>query len=401
VVNKKNIGIIFSGGPAPGANTVISSCALTFLDKGIGCIGIYKGYESLQEFNKVKPNLFKDIHYIKINKSISKIRNKRGIILRTSRANPCKHIKTVDDLKNPENSKRLHNIIDALNYLNIDALISIGGDDTLKTANMLKILGVNIIHIPKTIDNDYFGIAWTFGFWSAVNTVKSIILNLKADSKATGSFVIAELMGRKTGWITYAAGIAGESIKMISCEDIKTKYLKLDDIADELADLITLRQKRHKPYGVICVAEGLVDKLPKELKPEKKDKHGNHRLSQAQIGRIIRDKTVHRFKEKTGRDVRIIYKQIGYETRSASPISFDVVMGAMLGYGAYKLYSEKQFGHMVSVSDNFDIKAIPFNELICPKSLLTKVRYVSRGSDFYNLKEALAIREFIENNDEL
>lgn len=393
---KKGVGIIFSGGPAPGANTVISACALSFSRHHIRCVGFYYGYENLEEFNKLKPNLFEGTHYIVIPEQVSKIRNHRGIYLKTSRANPGKKIETKEDLKNPKKVKRLQNILDAFEYLDIDVLLSIGGDDTLKTANFLKIMGMKVIHIPKTIDNDYFGIPWTFGFWTSVDVAKMMILNLRADAMATDSFVIAEMMGRKSGWITYAAGIAGESIKMVSVEDLKNPdELDVEELVESIVNLIILRKKMNKPYGVVCIAEGLVEKLPEKLRPTETDRHGNLKLSSARIGEMIRKMVSDRYTKKTGGvKVKIIYKQIGYETRASHPISFDVVMGSMLGYGAYKLYSMKKFGHMVSVSDNFDIKAIPFRELIDQKTMLTRVRYVPKGSDFYDLKEALAIREF-------
>jgi 6-phosphofructokinase 1 len=392
---KKGVGIIFSGGPAPGANTVISACALSFISQNIRCVGFYYGYENLQEFNKTKLNLFKDTHYTELTEQISKIRNHRGIFLKTSRANPGKYIKNKNDLNNPEKVKPLQNIKDALEYLDINVLLSIGGDDTLKTANFLKILGVNVIHIPKTIDNDYYGIPWTFGFWTAVDVAKMMILNLRADAMATDAFVIAEMMGRKSGWVTYAAGIAGESIKMVSVEDLKNpNELDVDDLVNSIVNLFELRIKMNKPYGVVCIAEGLVEKLPKKLRPTETDRHGNLKLDSAKIGDLIKQRVMAKFKKKTGIKIKVIFKQVGYETRASSPVSFDVVMGSMLGYGAYKLYTKKKFGHMVSVSDNFDIKAIPFRELIDPKTMLTKVRYVPKGSDFYDLKEVLAIREF-------
>lgn len=392
---KKKVGIIFSGGPAPGANTVISACALSFFRHEIGCIGFYHGYENLQEFNKKRPNIFRDTHYTELTEQISQIRNQRGIYLKTSRANPGRDISKIEDLKNPEKNKPLKNIIDALEYLDIDVLLSIGGDDSLKTANFLKHLGLKVIHIPKTIDNDYFGIPWTFGFWTSVDVAKTMILNLRADAMATNAFVIAECMGRKSGWITYAAGIAGESVKMVSIEDLDDpEVLNVDLLVDKIVNLIEIRQKMNRPYGVVCLAEGLVEKLPKDIRPTETDRHGNLKLADAEIGNLIRKLVIERYKQKTSRDIKIIYKQVGYETRAASPVSFDVVMGSMLGYGAYKLYAQKKFGHMVSVSDNFDVKAIPFNELIDKKTLLTKVRFVPKGSDFYELKEALAFREF-------
>ncbi len=386
----KKVGILFSGGPAPSANAVISSVADTFIADNIPVIGIMRGYEFLQDFNKNYPKLRKDVHYGSITENITKIRNRTGIFLRTSRANPGKDIKTMDDLNDPVKNTRLRNIIDALEYLEIGALISIGGDDTLKTANFLWLMGFPVIHIPKTIDNDYYGIPWTFGYWTAVGTAQTILLNLKADAQATDSFFIVELMGRKAGWITYAAGIASECILMISAEDVKEDTVDFDDLVDKITDVIIQRENDKNPYGVIAVSEGLVDRLPDELKPHTKDKHGNILFREAKISSILAEKARERYLEKTGLDVKITPKQVGYETRSGQPAAFDVVMGSMLGYGAARFCQEDKFGVMVSVSDNFDLKAVPFSDLIDPDTMLTKLRDVPRGSDLFSLKENLS-----------
>lgn len=389
----KKIGMLFSGGPAPSANTVISSVALNFLDNGIPVIGFYRGYEFLQDFNVQYPKLKKDVHYEEIDYSITQVRNERGIYIRTSRANPGKDIKKIQDLENSEKRKKLQNILDAFEYLQIGALISIGGDDTLKTANFINLLGYPVIHIPKTIDNDYYGIPWTFGYWTAVDTAQKMILNLKADAQATDSFFIVELMGRKAGWITYAAGIAAESIMMIAAEDIDDDVLNIEVLVDKITNVILSRENNRRPYGVIAVSEGVVDKLPDEYKPKQTDKHGNVLYREAKIGEILAERVKKRYQEKTGMEVKIIAKQIGYETRSAPPISFDVVLGSMLGYGAYKFYNENMFGVMVSVTDNFDLKAVPFGQLIDAETLKTKLRDVPKGSDFYTLKERLSYRK--------
>jgi len=392
----KKVGILFSGGPAPSANAVISSVALSFLDIHVPVIGIMRGYEHLQDFNKHYPKLRKDVHYGEITPEIAKARNRSGIFLRTSRANPGKEIKTMDDLNNPEKNVRLRHILDALEYLEIGVLISIGGDDTLKTANFLWLMGFPVIHIPKTIDNDYYGIPWTFGYWTAVDYAQKSLLNLKADAQATDSFFIVELMGRKAGWITYAAGIAAEAILMISAEDIQGDILDFDKLSEDIADIIIARENERQPYGVIAISEGIVDKLPENLKPTQKDKHGNLIFSEAKISELLAERAKEFYKEKTGLDIKIKPKQIGYEIRSGSPIAFDVVMGSMLGYGAAKFYEEDNFGCMVSVTDNFDIKAVSFSELIDHETMLTKLRDVPRGSDFFNLKEKFAYMNIFE-----
>lgn len=393
---RKKIGILFSGGPAPSANTVISSISLNFFDNGIPVIGFIKGYEFIQNFDIDHPNLEKNVHYLDITYDITTVRNEKGVYLKTSRANPGKKIVTREDLDNPEKNLRLRNIINCFEYLDVEALISIGGDDTLKTANYLWKMGFPVLHIPKTIDNDYYGISWTFGYWTAVDTAQKIMLNLKADAQATESFYIVELMGRKTGWITYAAGIASDAIMMISNEDFEEDFLDVDAICERIADIIIERRRNNRPYGVIAVAEGLADKLPEGLIPKERDRHGNIMLGKANIGRLFAHNVSEIYKEKTGLDVKITAKQIGYETRAAAPISFDVVMSGMLGYGAFKFYLEKKFGVMVSVSSNFDLVAVPFDELIDPVTLKTRIRNVPKGSDFYDLKERLSFRRFRE-----
>ncbi len=387
------VGILFSGGPAPSANTVISSTALNFLDHNIPVIGFYRGYEFIQDFNISYPRLRKGSHFEEITYNITQFRNDRGIYLKTSRANPGKNIKTIKDLEDPEKNGRLRNILDACEYLEVGALVSIGGDDTLKTANYLYLMGLPIIHIPKTIDNDYFGIPWTFGYWTAVDTAQKIMLNLKADAQATDSFFLVELMGRKAGWITYAAGIAAEAIMMISNEDVPGDTMDIDAMADRIASVIIARENNRRPYGVIAIAEGLADKLPEDHRPTETDRHGNIVYGKAHLADILATKVRSIYKEKTGLEVKLTPKQIGYETRAAAPISFDVVLGSMLGYGAYKFFADNRFGIMVSVTDNFDLKAVPFDELVDEETLKTKLRDVPSGSDFFTLKERLSYQK--------
>jgi 6-phosphofructokinase len=389
----KKIGILFSGGPAPSANAVISSVALNFINAKVPIIGFFFGFEFLEHYDhKNRYCLAPNVHYQVLDADISAIRNRRGVFLKTSRANPGRQIKSPGDLQDPEKTRNLQNILQALDSLDIGCLITIGGDDTLKTANYLARLGLPAIHIPKTIDNDYFGIAWTFGYWSSVQASQEALLNLKADAESTSSYFIAELMGRKAGWLTYAAGIAGEAVQMISTEDVEEDVLDIEKLAAKIVDTILLREKNDKYYGVICVAEGLADKLPDRYRPTEKDRHGNVILGTAEVGRVVRDAAEDVYRNRTGRKKKIIYKQIGYETRNALPISFDVVLASMLGFGAYKLYRDKQFAAMVSVSDNFQIVGVPFAELIDPQTLLTRLRNVPRGSDFFELKEALSFK---------
>jgi len=382
----KRVGMVFSGGPAPAANSVISSATISFLKKGIEVIGFYDGFSHLE---KDGLELKEGEHYTFLKEAIGCLRNERGIWIRTSRANPGKEIKKKDDLNDPVKTAKLAEIKKKLAKLGVDAMITMGGDDTLKTANFLNTIGVSTIHIPKTIDNDYFGIAWTFGFWTAVDAAKAPLLTLKSDAESTNSYFICELMGRKAGFINYAAGICAEAFVIVAAEDMETTF-NPDELAGRLADVIIEREGKGYKGGLICIAEGIADKLQDEFKPKEIDKHGNVYYGTAEIYKVLANKTKEAYQKKTGKEKRINSKQIGYETRTAAPISYDVVLGSMLGYGATKLADEGKFGHMVSVEADLSLKAVPFSELIDPETMLTKIRMVDRKGDLFALKEILS-----------
>jgi 6-phosphofructokinase 1 len=393
----RKVGILFSGGPAPAANAVISAATMSFLNEGIEVIGFLEGYHHLSSFSPESP-LEEGRHYLRLKiNDVSGIRNRKPIILKTSRANPGKPIKSLADLDDPEKNAGLMTIYHALESLEIDALISIGGDDTLKTANFLYRLQdltaglrpLSVVHLPKTIDNDYYGIDWTFGFTSAVNFAAMEISNLSADAKSTGAWYVLEIMGRKAGWLTYASGIAGEATRMISVEDCDGTF-DLVTCAGQLAELIKARAEDGRDYGIVCVAEGLADRLPDEFRPKERDLHGNIVLGDAQVGRLLAEATERQYHEKTGRDVKVRHKQIGYETRCSTPIAFDILLGSQLGVGAYRALVEKDLsGYMVSVEDQLQLKYVPFDELVDPESMLTRIRFIERDSDFYQLARSL------------
>ncbi len=393
----KRVGMLFSGGPAPAANAVISAATLSFINAGIEVVGFYDGYEDLERYSPETP-LRSGEHYICLKRDhVSGIRNRKDIILRTSRANPGKNIATLEDLTDPQKNEKLRAVYGAFEAHGIDALVSLGGDDTLKTANyiyrmqelMPELRRVKVIHLPKTIDNDYFGIDWTFGFFSAAHYAASEIRNLRADARSTKVWYVLEMMGRKAGWLTYAAGIAGEATKMISVEDIDGE-LDLDALAEEMARLMQCRLSDGREFGVICVAEGLADLLPESMRPSETDEHGNIVLGAAHIGKMLAAAMSEKFTEITGEKMKVRHKQVGYEVRCAEPSAFDVLMGTQLGTGAYRaLIEEGLSGHMVSVEKQLQLKYVPFADLIDPETLKTRVRFIERDSDFYKLARAL------------
>ncbi len=386
----KRIGVLMSGGPASGANAVISTFAIMGIDNGCDVIGFQGGYEYLQDYSLDKRHLFGEGEvYSKLTRDIVKYRNVGGSILTVSRANPGRQIKTFADLDDPEKSKPLRNILNALDDLGIGVLVTIGGDDTLKIANLLYRLGMPVVHVPKTIDNDYYGIPWTFGYWSAVQTARDVLLTLRRDAETARSWFVVEMMGRKAGWLTYGAGIAGETDLMLSAEDF-SGTLDMEQLVDQLSDYIIDRERKDKRYGVICLAEGLVEKLPEKLRPRQKDMHQNIKLSDARLGDVVAESVKKAYKKKTGRKKKITPFVVGYNTRCVQPNSFDVVMSCMLGYGAYKLIAEKKYGCMVSVSETFDVNGVSFEELVDPETLVTKNRTVPLDSDFFTLQKMLS-----------
>ncbi|MDM7915420.1 MAG: 6-phosphofructokinase [Candidatus Eisenbacteria bacterium] len=420
----RRVGIVFAGGPAPGANAVISSTAVSFLDDGREVIGFMHGYENLQLYHPVTNRLIRDEHYREFtHKEVTGNRNSQGILIGTSRANPGKGISKPADLDDPEKTKRLRNVYSAFLDMGIDALISIGGDDTLKTANFLHeyqkrlppgAKKVQIVHLPKTIDNDYQGIDFTFGYFTAVDFLAKEVKNLRADAEAGRVYYIAECMGRKAGWLSYGVGIAGEANMVFSVEDVveemtfedevvdretgatrKERRLRVESLVDQIVNLILIREKREKKFfGTVVLAEGLAELFPESyIRSIPKDEHGNISIGRIDIGKLIARLVSDEYHRRTGREKKVIGLQIGYESRCAPPHAFDVMLGSQLGIGAYRaLVEENLDGYMVSTTGQLDLRYVPFQELVNSETLKTEVRFIRPDSDFHLLARFLESR---------
>ena len=412
------VGIVFAGGPAPAANAVISAAAASFLRAGAQVVGIKHGYSRLVNSSSDKPPL-EGTDYMMLDHSILKrTRNSQGILIGTSRTNPGKHIASPRDLDDPDKTALLRNVYQALRAMQIEALISIGGDDTLKTANKLVLyqqrlptseLRIPVVHLPKTIDNDYHGIDFTFGFFTAVDFLASELRNLIYDAEVTQSYFIAETMGRSAGWLAYGAAIAGEASLVISVEDISANYLVQESHTDEQGQLATrsimniervvnrivktmlVRESEGKNYGVVVLAEGLSEFLPLDfVRGVSRDEHGHISISEINLCSIFTRLVAKAYKQSTGKDRKVKGLQLGYESRCAKPHAFDVMLGSQLGVGAFRALAEKQLdGVMVSVSGQLELFYEPFKNLIDPETLVTRVRYIQPGSDFHRLARFL------------
>ena len=408
--------ILFAGGPAPAANAVISTAAVSFLRNDIQVVGILNGYSHLVEYSPEKP-LVAGRDYVPVDhKLLRRTRNSQGIMIGTARTNPGKDVSHPSHLDDPALTAPLRTVYEALCSLEVDALVSIGGDDTLKTANKFKLFQdrlppgsrrIPIVHLPKTIDNDYMGIDFTFGYFTAVDTIAGEIRNLLADAEANQAYYLTETMGRGAGWLAYGAAIAGEASLVISIEDIIGRYadtekyvhpktgepltrtvMNVAEVINRIVKTIRVREEQEgKRYGLIVIAEGLAEYLPAEfLKDIPRDDHGHINIPQVGLGRKFAKAVMDEYTKQTGRKRRVTGIQLGYEARCAKPNSFDVMLGSQLGVGAYRaLVEERLNGVMVSVSGQLELHYVDFTELVNPETLVTVVRRVEPDSDFHKL----------------
>jgi 6-phosphofructokinase 1 len=418
--NIRRVAILFAGGPAPAANAVISTAAVSFLRNDIEVIGVLHGYSHLVEFSLEHP-LVEGRDYVKIDhKLLRRTRNSQGILIGTARTNPGKNVSSPDHLRDEERTAPLKTVHAALVSLGVDALISIGGDDTLKTANKFKLFQEHlpagaprlpVVHLPKTIDNDYMGIDFTFGFFTAVEFLAGEIRNLLADAEANRSYYLTEAMGRSAGWLAYGTAIAGEASLVISVEDIIGRYrgeeqapnpdtgaiesrpvMVVDEVIRRIVATIRAREDQEgKEFGVIVIAEGLAEYLPMEfLEGIPRDEHGHISISQVNLNRKFAKLIAAEYKKQTGKSRKVTGLQLGYEARCARPLAYDVMLGSQLGVGAYRaLVEEKRDGVMVSVFGQLELKYVPFEELVDPSTLVTKVRHIETTSDFHRLARFL------------
>jgi 6-phosphofructokinase len=436
----RRVAILFSGGPAPAANAVIASAAICFSKNGIEVLGIRNGYTQLMEYKPGKKLTEGEAYKRLEHRDLDGARTSAGIMIGTARANPGKKIKRIEDLKDPQATAPLKTVYDALRSLEVEALVSIGGDDTLTTAAKFRAWQdtlppdqkrIRVVHLPKTIDNDYHGIDFTFGYFTAVEFLATQCRNLLSDARSTNAYYVAQVMGRQAGWLAYGAAIAGESSLVIGLEDIPDawwttedtvnpatgqkvldeqgkpiprKVIKLEPVIDRIVDTIVARDKEGKSYGVIVMAEGIAEHLPlgeiRECLPEQEykdlaaDEFGHFPVSQlkytGRICRLVNDAYEKRTKKKKKKMSAL---QFGYEVRCQIPTAFDVILGSQVGVGAYRALAEKgKDAVMVSVTGQLALTYEPFANLIDPKTLRAKARPINPEEDFHQLARYLEVK---------
>ncbi|KAA3618948.1 MAG: 6-phosphofructokinase [Calditrichaeota bacterium] len=377
----KKIGIVVGGGPAPGINSVIGAASIRSVISGHEVVGIRDGFKWLMRG---------DISHVKeLNiKEVSRIHFRGGSHIGIARDNPTK------------NPKDLETTVTSLLRLNIDRLITIGGDDTAFTAMQLekKANGrIRVVHVPKTIDNDLdlpHGIS-TFGYQTARHIGVDIVKNLMVDARTTSRWYFVVAMGRKAGHLALGIGkAAGATLSLISEEFAGDNKISLHKITDTLVGAIIKRLSYGRTDGVAILAEGLVEHLShddlNELVDVEKDAHGNIRIAEISFGEILKAKVQKRLAE-FGIKTTIVAKNIGYEVRCADPIPFDMEYTRDLGYSAADYIINGGNAAMISIQEG---KMVPmhFKDIVDKKTGKTAVRMVNINSTNYKIGRKYMIR---------
>ena len=328
------VGMLTSGGDCQILNAAMRGVAKALYnsDKNVKIIGFEDGYKGLiyGNYKEMKESDF------------SGILTEGGTILGSSRQ-PFKLMREPD----ANGLDKVKAMKDNYTKLKLDCIVILGGNGTQKTANLLREEGLNVVSLPKTIDNDLWGTDMTFGFQSAVDIATHAIDCIHTTASSHGRVFIVEVMGHKVGWITLHAGIAaGADIILIP----EIPY-DIDSIIKTLED----RTKKGKNFSILAVAEGAISKedaalSKKELK--KKLASSPYPSVSYKIGKEI--------EERTGQEVRITVP--GHMQRGGSPCPYDRVLSTTLGAAAARLILNKKFGYMVATRNN-EITEVPLEEV--------------------------------------
>jgi len=331
----KKIGILTSGGDAPGLNPVIAGYTRKAIDLGYDVVGFLDGWKGLIEGEIEELTLTK----------VEEIVQEGGTILGSSRTNPRKV------------EKGFERIFETLKKLDIHAFAACGGDDTLGVAKELTEKGANVVGVPKTIDNDLEATDQTFGFDTSINIAMEAIDRLRTTAKSHHRVFVLELMGRHSGWIALEAGMAGNANAIIIPE--------FEYSIDELSELLAKRHKKNKrTYSIVVVAEGVVfPEMKEKIEKAGKDTFGNVILADLKVGEFLADE----IKNRTGLPIRGI--TLGHIQRGGPPSAYDRYLGLRYGAKAAELINEKKFGRMASLQGT-TITDVPIEKAVAKRKVV-------------------------------
>ncbi|MBR6030205.1 MAG: 6-phosphofructokinase [Clostridia bacterium] len=319
---KRRIGILTSGGDCPGLNAAIrgvTKAAYEMFDAEI--IGIHDGYRGLIEGD----------YTVMRREQFSGILNIGGTILGTART-PFRNMRVIGDDKVDKVAAMKKTYRD----LKLDCLVTLGGNGTHKTANLLSEEGLNVIGLPKTIDNDLYGTDFTFGFHTAVDIATGVIDRIHTTAASHGRTMVIEIMGNKAGWLTLYSGLAGGADVILIPEipyNIK-----------DVAKVVERRANSNKGFTIIAVAEGAMNK--EEAKMKKKDREAKraaeHYSASADVARQLI--------EMVGVEARTVVP--GHIQRGGSPSAYDRVLSTQFGVHAAELIRDEVYGVTVALKGN-------------------------------------------------
>ena len=322
----KTVGMLTGGGDCPGLNPVIRAATRKLLNGGCQVVGLRNGWDGLVKGLPMPLDAA----------SISGILHRGGTILGTSRTNP---------FKKPEDTQK---VLENVKKLKLDALIAIGGEDTLGVAEkLIRLHQQRVVGVPKTIDNDLSNTDYTFGFDTALNVAMEAIDRLHSTAESHHRVMVVEVMGRHAGWIATSAGIAGGADYIL----IPEEPFDLDAVCDS----IKRRHARGKEFSIIVVSEGAQFKAGQHVtsKEGKTDAFGHVILGG--IGQTLSDLV----EQKTGFETRVTV--LGHIQRGGSPTAFDRILGTRFGVKAAELVLAGDFGKMVSLQGN-KIVGVPLDQ---------------------------------------
>ncbi|MDQ6930232.1 MAG: 6-phosphofructokinase [Candidatus Eremiobacteraeota bacterium] len=379
-MNGDTLAILVGGGPAPGINGVIASATIEAINNGLRVVGVYDGYQHLA--------LGDTTHTTELRiDDVSRIHFTGGSILRTSRTNPAKDDRT------------LQQCIASLTTLGVRYLICIGGDDTTYGATKIASLThgrIGVATVPKTIDNDLPlpDNAPTFGFETARSVGTNIIESLMEDARTTERWYLVVSMGRKSGALALGMCKAAGATLAIIPEEFPGNELDLNEVVDTIVGAIVKRRANGHDHGVAIIAEGIAERLSAEklagLDGVARDAYGHVRLADVPLGSVLRN-AVRKRLEEIGLTTTVVTKDIGYELRCAKPVPFDVEYTRTLGYGAVRYLLSGGSGALIALSGG---RVVPVNldDLLDPETGRVRIRMVDVTTESYEVARTYMIR---------
>jgi 6-phosphofructokinase 1 len=339
----RRIGVLTGGGDCPGLNAVIRGVTKPAQDYGMTVYGILDGFEGLVEG---KSTVLRD-------KDVSGILSRGGTILGSSNKGDPFHW-PVEKEGNIEITDKSQNVLKNYKAWDLDAVIAIGGDGTMHICKKLSEMGIKVIGVPKTIDNDLYATDMTFGHDSAVYIVSMALDRLHTTASSHHRVIVVEVMGRYAGWIALHGGLAGGA-DVILIPEIPFSW-------ESVYNKIHKRELMGKRFSLVCVSEG-AKAIGEELVTKGKDKKRTDPIQLGGIGKVVADN----IEENTGRETRVTV--LGHLQRGGSPTPYDRILSTKFGSFAIEMASQKKFGCMVALKGN-EVVDVGIEEAISKQKLV-------------------------------